>query len=112
MCTVGFLPCSSFVYKDALQFVRLQLFQNGIPVQSTVALTQDLFRYAGELMAMSVLQGGPAPNFFSPAIYEVIANGLSGANLSVDMIEKSALKEIANKVIYSNKYFSATIVIF
>ena len=62
-----------YLYKDALQFVRMQLFQNGMPVQSTVALTQDLFKYAGELMAVSILQGGPAPNYFSPAIYEVIA---------------------------------------
>ena len=82
----------------------MQLFQNGVPVQSTVALTQDLFKYAGELMAMSTLQGGPAPNYFSPAIYEVIANGLWGANLCVDMIEKSPLKETANRVIYSISY--------
>ena len=51
----------------------MHALQNGMPVQSTVALTQDLFKYAGELMAMSILQGGPAPNYFSPAIYEVIA---------------------------------------
>lgn len=82
-----------------LQLLRLRLFEeNGIPVQSTVALTQDLFKYAGELMAMSIIQGGPAPNYFSPAIFEVIAKGLRKANLSVDMIEISSLKEIAKKV--------------
>ena len=69
----------------------MRLFGNGIPVESTVALTQDLFKYAGELMAMSIIQEGPAPNFISPVIFDVIAKGLCKANLSTDMIENTLL---------------------
>ena len=70
--------------------VRDRLFdQNGLPVASTLAMTQDRFKYAGELMGISIIQGGPAPNFLSPVIYDVIAKGLSKAVYSLDMIEES-----------------------
>ena len=79
--------------------VQDRLFdRNGMPVASTLALTQELFKYAGELMAISIVQGGPAPNFLSPVIYDVIAKGLSKAVYSLDMIEESNLKEIATQV--------------
>ena len=86
-------------FSDVLQLLRMRLFDgNGIPFESTVALTQDLFKYAGELMAMSIIQGGPAPNFISPAIFDVIAKGLCKANLSIDMIENTLLNEVASKI--------------
>ena len=79
--------------------VQDRLFdRNGMPVASTLALTQELFKYAGELMAISIVQGGPAPNFLSPVIYDAIAKGLSKAVYSLDMIEESNLKEIATQV--------------
>ena len=65
-----------------------------------LALTQDLFKYAGELMAISIIQGGPAPNFLSPVIFDVIAKGLSKAVYSLDMIEEPNLREIAAQVHY------------
>ena len=84
-----------------LQLLRMRLFDgNGMPVESTVALTQDLFKYAGELMAMSIIQGGPAPNYLSPVVFDVIFKGLCSANLSLDMIDNTQFNEIASKVQY------------
>jgi len=37
-----------------------------VPCENTVALTEGGFEVAGELMAMSLAQGGPAPNFLAP----------------------------------------------
>ena len=70
-----------------------------MPVDSTVAVTQGLFKYAGELMAMSIFQGSPAPNWLSPIIFDVIANGLAKANISLRMIGDPHLKAIASQVI-------------
>ncbi len=82
-----------------LQLLRLRLFDgNGMPVDSTVALTNDMFKHAGELMAMSILQGGPAPNYLAPAIFDVISKGLCKATLSIGMIEETNLSEIATQV--------------
>ena len=64
-------------------------------MDSTVALTEETFKLGGELMAMSMIQGGPAPNFMSP----IISRGLKGqAYLSLGMIENENLKTVAHKV--------------
>ena len=48
---------------------------------------------------MSIKQGGPAPNFMSPIIYDIISKGLKGqACLSLDMIENENLRTVAHKV--------------
>ena len=51
-------------------------------------------------MAISINQGGPAPNILSPVIFDVIAQGLSKAVYSLEMIEEPNLKEIATQVHY------------
>jgi hypothetical protein len=68
-------------------------------VESTVALTEETFKLGAELMVMSIVQGGPAPNFMSPFIYDIISRGLKGQTcLSLDMIENENLKTVAHKV--------------
>ena len=68
-------------------------------MESTVALTEETFKLGAELIAMSVIQGGPAPNFMSSIIYDIISRGLKGqACLSLDMIENENLKTVAQKV--------------
>jgi hypothetical protein len=70
-----------------------------MPVESTVALTEETFKLGAELMVMSILQGGPAPNFMSPVVYDIISRGLKGQTcLSLDMIENANLKTVAHKV--------------
>ena len=45
--------------------MSIRLFSDGMPVQSTMLLTDGQFKIAGQLMAMSIVQGGPAPNFLT-----------------------------------------------
>eukprot|EP00112_Aurelia_sp_Birch-Aquarium-sp1_P006350 Seg1702.9 transcript_id=Seg1702.9/GoldUCD/mRNA.D3Y31 product="G2/M phase-specific E3 ubiquitin-protein ligase" protein_id=Seg1702.9/GoldUCD/D3Y31 len=52
------------------------------PSSDTFALSQNEFYHAGEFMAMSVMHGGPAPNFLAKWVFKMICDG-----------EKSALKE-------------------
>lgn len=52
------------------------------PSSNTFALSQNEFYHAGEFMAMSVMHGGPAPNFLAKWVFKMICDG-----------ETSALKE-------------------
>ena len=48
-----------------ISYCRSRLFSNGCPVNSVLALANEDFRIAGELMAMSVIQEGPGLYLFS-----------------------------------------------
>ena len=77
----------------------MRLFNGkGMLVPSTVALTSSHFKYAGELMALSVVQGGPCPNFLSEQLYDLLSKGLKGIKLSTDMIEDNEMRNVAEKV--------------
>jgi hypothetical protein len=57
-------PVVYFLYcLDMLEIAERKLFMNGWPVKSVIALSSQQFKIVGELMVMSILQGGPAPNF-------------------------------------------------
>lgn len=76
-----------------MQYIERRLFHDGKPVDSTMALAKKDFKYAGEAMAMSVIQGGQAPNFISPLIYRYLTG-----NLLVDDINSIPKKELCQKV--------------
>lgn len=76
-----------------LEHVERKLFLHGIPIDSTVSLSNGDFAFAGEVIAMSILQGGPAPSFFDPNVFDYISN----QPLSPESIK--TYKEAALKVI-------------
>ena len=51
-----------------------QLFQNGFPLASTLNVSKKLYEYAGQLMAMSPLQGGPNPTILRKSTYKFISS--------------------------------------
>jgi hypothetical protein len=53
---------SRFHELSTLSSVERKLFLNGKPTDSSVALKSGDFCFAGEIIVMSVLQGGPAPS--------------------------------------------------
>jgi hypothetical protein len=83
---------------EALDQMKIRLFSNGVPVASTVALTEGLFKAAGLLMACSIVQGGPAPNFLSIWVYDYLALGLHHVPLNLDNIEDASVKCVAANV--------------
>lgn len=50
-------------------------------------------------MAMSLIQGGPSPNFLTPSIAWYFANGLEGLNPSVKELPHDDMKEAWQEVI-------------
>ena len=53
---------------EMLDYVERRLFPNVKPIESTMSLTKKDFKLAGEIMAMSILQGGQAPNVITSQI--------------------------------------------
>lgn len=47
----------------------------GKPTGSMVALNNRDYLFAGELMVMSMLQGGPAPAFLHPSVFAYLSKG-------------------------------------
>jgi hypothetical protein len=64
------------------------------------ALAKEEFKIAGELMSMSIVQGGPAPCFFNKCVYLYIANGVDSisADIAGDVVEDLHLKDVISKV--------------
>ena len=63
-------------YTELISFIQRKFFCNGKPIQSTLALTSGDFNLCGEIMGMSILQGGPAPNFMAPNITTYLTGGI------------------------------------
>ncbi|CAB3978122.1 Hypothetical predicted protein [Paramuricea clavata] len=57
-----------------------------------MSLTSKDYKLAGEIMAMSVMQGGQAPNLTSSKIFDYLRG-----KLSVSQIESSTTRELCEK---------------
>lgn len=86
------------LFTELLMIAKDKFFKNGKPVNSTVALNAGDFKTCGKAMGMSVLQGGPAPNFLAPEV----ASYLVGAPLSPSENQDPLLRTAAERV--SNSY--------
>ena len=60
-----------------------RFFVSGKPVASTMMLMQNEYKFVGELMAMSITQGGPAPNLFCQNVFDCLVNNSKIANIHV-----------------------------
>ena len=84
------------------------LFCNGYPVSSAIALSNEEFKLCGEVMMMSVLEGGPAPNFLAPPLAAYIV----GKPLSPAEVMNIKYKKACENVCYRYKFLSGLMPIF
>lgn len=49
------------------------LFINGVPKANALAVQDNHYFYAGQLMACSLLQGGPTPNILANWCYKILS---------------------------------------
>ena len=49
------------LFSELLSVIQRKFFHDGRPVSSTIAISSGECRLCGEIMGMSILQGGPAP---------------------------------------------------
>ena len=75
--------------------MKEHLFNEGKPSDSMVSLLNNEFKIAGEVMVMSIIQGGPAPAFIAPSAYAF----LTGQPLDVDSVadpERDLLRQVSH----------------
>ena len=82
-----------FYFIEVIEYCRNGLFPDGFPTKSMLAVTRDDFVTAGEVMAMSVVQGGPSPNFLAREIYNVVSR-----SFAIEELKDESLKETCVKV--------------
>ena len=63
-----------------------------------MALTDGSFSFVGEILAISIAQGGPPPNFLCSWVYDYLCAGLKGVELDKTRLKETEFKNVAEKV--------------
>lgn len=82
-------------YLDMLEITQRKHFLNGMPTESMIALTAGEFCVAGEIMAMSILQGGPAANFLKPVVLSYINREPLCPESNTDQLNKDTATRVS-----------------
>lgn len=69
-----------------------------VPRHNIVELDKKTYYYAGVMIALSLVHGGPAPQFFSPAVADYIVRGMLNVKATVDDIPDDVMKQKVEKV--------------
>ena len=75
-----------------------------VPCDSTLAMTDGQFRIAGEKMATSIVQGGPAPDFLSDWVYNYFSSGIEGVIVDETKIENQRIRNLIERVSLKYRY--------
>ena len=74
--------------------VERRYFCEGSPIKSTIAIGNGDFRLCGIIMGMSILQGGPAPNFMTHAV----SCFFTGCEMLTSDVKNIAYQDIVTRV--------------
>ena len=61
-------------FSDNITQIGTRLFPGGAPVDSTLYVRNGTFRTAGEIVATSLAQNGPPPNFLDTVVFDTLVN--------------------------------------
>ena len=82
------------VFTEIISYMGRRFFLLGNLVVSTMMLMQNDYKFCGELMVMSILQGGPAPSLLSQTVFEYLIS-----DLKIENIHSSQYKRLCEEVI-------------
>jgi hypothetical protein len=63
-----------------------------------IALEKKTYQVVGQMVAYSIVQGGPAPTFLHPLLYNAITNGIENTAVTVEDVIDWENKELIQKV--------------
>ena len=69
-----------------------------VPCPNLRALQQKTYKYIGQMIAVSLIHGGPVPSFLAPSVLEYITFGLEKVKGRVEDVPNKELKEKLSKV--------------
>ena len=63
-----------------------------IPTPNQAELEKRTYQYVGEMIAVSLVHGGPAPLFFAPSVVDYIVHGISKVKSTVNEVPNQRIK--------------------
>ena len=72
----------------------MTVFPDGVPIESTSFVQCGNFRTCGEIIAVSLAQGGPPPFFLQQCSYEAIYKSIDMTNIEDENLSSTELKHI------------------
>jgi len=83
-------------------FTKGTLFQGKetarIPIHNVLELKKQTFKYIGNMLAASLLNGGPAPTFFADFVADYFVYGLEHVKVNIQDVLNDKMKEKLTKV--------------
>lgn len=67
-------------------------------LHNSLAMSKGHYRCMGEMIVMSLMQGGPGPAFFSPTVIDYVLGGISKVKPSIGDIPDYHVQEMLKKV--------------
>lgn len=115
---IDFIIC--LLLTEIFGHIRRTLFDSdGVPYADMRALANEEFKVTGELMACSLVQGGPAPSFLSMNVYDYLVDGMSSVQSEkwASLVTDNSLRQSMERVILtfcvftvcSKSYFTTVI---
>ena len=68
------------------------------PNHNVIELEKKTFYEVGGLIALSLVHGGPAPHFFSPAVADYIIYGVQNVRPTIDDVPQPGIRQCLQKV--------------
>ena len=79
--------------------------EHRVPAQNMSAFEKQTYRYIGQMIAVSLIHGGPAPTFLAPSVVGYILKGIRGADPQVKEVPnlhvRQKLEEVCIMFIHS-----------
>ena len=69
-----------------------------VPIPNQAELERHTYQHVGEMIAVSLVNGGPAPSFFAPSVVEYIVHGMSKVKATVSEVPSQRIKNKLEKV--------------
>lgn len=67
-------------------------------LHNALAMSKGHYRCMGEMIVMSLIQGGPGPACFSPTVIDYVLGGIARVRPSIDDIPDCHIQEVMKKV--------------
>ena len=79
-----------------------------VPMHNMLELERRTFYFIGSIVALSLVHGGPAPSFFSPAVADYIVHGVQNVRATIDDVPD---EQVQQKLMKVNLYFYRIVLI-
>ena len=106
------------LYESTLLFLMRCIAQNNslfcgkensrVPMHNMLELERRTFYFIGSIVALSLVHGGPAPSFFSPAVADYIVHGVQNVRATIDDVPD---EQVQQKLMKVNLYFYRIVLI-